>query len=68
MTLKFLRSVAVEAIHREQGSIHEIKDSDAAILLAEGAAIRCTAPETASLSPAQETASLAPSKPKKPRS
>lgn len=47
MTLKFLRNVAVEAIHREAGSIHEIKDSDATLLIAEGAAIQISTPEKA---------------------
>jgi hypothetical protein len=62
-SLKFLRNVAVYAIHREQGSVHEIQDADAAQLIADGAAILFTAPvkstpETAVAKPAnKETAS-----------
>ncbi len=42
--LKFLRNVAVDSIHREQGSVHDIEDKDAAQLIADGAAI-IAAPE-----------------------
>ena len=40
-SLKFLRDVAVSAIHRESGTIHEIEDMDAALLIADGAAVPC---------------------------
>lgn len=51
-TLKFLRSVAVDSIHREQGSVHDIDDKDARIVIADGAAEEFvkpvkTAPENA---------------------
>jgi hypothetical protein len=61
-SLKFLRNVAVYAIHREQGSVHDIQDRDAAQLIADGAAIPFaapvkSAPETASAkTPAKEKA------------
>jgi hypothetical protein len=55
--LKFIRDVAVKAIHREAGSIHEIEDRDADLLIAEGSAILAPAPiETATAKPAKETA------------
>lgn len=62
-SLKFLRNVAVYAIHREQGSVHDIEDRDAVLLIADGAAVPFTAPvkaapETATAKPAaKETAS-----------
>ena len=61
MTLKFSRNVLVYGEHRAQGSIHEIKDSDANLLITDGAAVRFSAPEkaqpeTADLKPAKETA------------
>ena len=40
MKLKFLRNVAVYAEHREQGSIHDIADKDAVLLIADRAAVR----------------------------
>ena len=57
-SLKFLRNVAVYAIHREQGSVHDIEDRDAVQLIADGAAVPFTAPiETADAKrPAKETA------------
>jgi hypothetical protein len=36
-SVKFLRNVAVNAIHRELGSVHELEDKDAAVIIAEGA-------------------------------
>ena len=53
MTLKFLRNVLVYGQHRAQGSIHEVKDSDATLLIADGAAVRLQGEST----PAPETAS-----------
>lgn len=44
-TLKFLRNVAVYAQHREQGSVHDIEDKDAVLLIADGAAIAFAKPE-----------------------
>ena len=38
-SLKFLRNVAVYAIHREQGSVHDIQDRDAVQLIADGVAV-----------------------------
>lgn len=61
-SLKFLRNVAVYAIHREQGSVHDIHDIDAVQLIADGVAVLATAPakavvETATAKqPAKETA------------
>lgn len=40
MRLKFLRNVLVNCEHRAQGTIHEIKDSDALLLIADRAAVR----------------------------
>jgi hypothetical protein len=55
--LKFIRDVAVGGIHREQGSVHDIEDRDAAILIADGAAILAAEPiEKATAKPAKETA------------
>lgn len=48
-SLKFLRNVAVYAIHREQGSVHDIQDRDAIQLIADGAAILFTQPEKAKI-------------------
>ena len=62
-SIKFLRNVAVNAIHREQGSVHDIADRDAIQLIADGVAIPFTAPakesiETAAAKqPAREKAS-----------
>ncbi len=39
MKIKFIRNVAVYAIHREQGSVHDIKDQDAVQLIQDGAAV-----------------------------
>ena len=61
-TLKFLRNVAVYAVHREQGSVHDIEDHEAIQLIADGVAIQFFAPaksatETATdKHPAKETA------------
>lgn len=44
-SLKFLRSVAVYGIHREQGSVHDIEDKDALQLIADSAAVEFAAPE-----------------------
>lgn len=52
-SLKFLRDVAVSGIHRESGTIHEIDDKDAAILIADGAAVTCEKPVKASLETAE---------------
>ena len=62
MKVKFLRNVAVYSEHREQGTVHEIKDSDAVMLIADGAAVRFAAPEkaepeTAEFKPLKENAS-----------
>ena len=46
-SLKFIRNVAVNAIHREQGSVHDIEDRDAILLIADGAAVSFTAPAKA---------------------
>jgi hypothetical protein len=55
--LKFLRNVAVYSIHREQGSVHEIEDNDAILLLKDGAAILAKPEiETAVAKPVKETA------------
>ena len=60
--LKFIRNVAVYGIHREQGSVHDIEDKDAVLLVADRAADYCAAPvkapvETATAKhPAKETA------------
>lgn len=40
MKLQFTRNVLVYGEHRAQGTIHEIKDSDAVLLLADRAAVR----------------------------
>jgi hypothetical protein len=37
--LKFLRNVAVYGIHREQGSVHDIEDKDAILLIQDRAAV-----------------------------
>lgn len=65
MTLKFTRNVLVYGEHREAGTIHEIKDSDAVSLIAGGAAVKFTAPEipvreSATLQSPIKTASLPP--------
>jgi hypothetical protein len=44
-TLKFLRDVAVAAIHREAGSIHDIEDYPASILIGSGDAVLFEKPE-----------------------
>lgn len=65
MKLKFLRNVLVQSEHRAQGSIHEIKDSDAALLIADRAAIPAPATIETAESPkisAVETASIKPRK------
>ena len=46
-SLKFLRNVAVYAVHREQGSVHDIEDREAAQLIADGVAIPFYAPTKA---------------------
>jgi hypothetical protein len=57
MKIKFLRNVAVYAIHREQGSVHDIADRDAIQLISDGAAIPAKPEiETAAAKPAKETA------------
>lgn len=56
MKIKFTRSVAVYGEHREEGSIHEVKDPDAILLIADGAAVRFSAPEKVQ----SETAELKP--------
>ncbi len=58
MKLKFLRNVAVYGQHREQGSVHQIEDRDAVLLIQDGAAIKSDEPiETAeSKHPEKETA------------
>lgn len=38
-TIKFLRNVAVYAVHREAGSVHQIEDKDALQLIADRAAV-----------------------------
>lgn len=38
-TLKFLRNVAVYAVHREAGSVHQIHDKDAIQLIADRVAV-----------------------------
>jgi hypothetical protein len=43
MKLKFLRNVAVYSEHREKGSVHEIKDSDAIFLIADRCAVKVAA-------------------------
>ncbi len=45
MKLKFLRNVLVYGEHREQGTIHEVKDSDAQLLIADRAAEKVTEPK-----------------------
>ena len=60
-SLKFLRNVAVYAIHREQGSVHDIEDRDAVLLIQDGAAELFSAPaktviETAASKTPKETA------------
>jgi hypothetical protein len=47
MKIKFLRNVLVYAEHREAGSIHEIKDSDAIQLINDRAATKFIEPEKA---------------------
>lgn len=55
--LKFLRNVLVDAIHREQGSVHEIDDKHVVNLIRDGAAILVEEPETAAAkNPGKETA------------
>lgn len=49
MKIRFVRNVAVEAIHREAGTVHEIADAVADLLIRDGAAIPAKdAAETAS--------------------
>ena len=43
-SVKFLRNVAVNAIHREQGSVHDIEDKDADDIIAQGAGILAEKP------------------------
>lgn len=62
MKLKFLRNVAVAAIHREAGTVHEIPDKDAVLLIADRAAVRAT---TEAETPADSDADTPPEKPKK---
>lgn len=38
MKIKFSRNVLVYGVHRESGSIHEIKDSDAVLLISDRSA------------------------------
>jgi hypothetical protein len=45
--VKFIRSVAVDQIHRETGSEMEVSDETASILIADGAAIEIEVRETA---------------------
>ena len=47
MKIKFIRSCAVYAEHREAGSVHEIADLDANQLIADGSAITVIESETA---------------------
>ena len=60
MKLKFLRNVLVDFVHRERGSVHDIAEKDAALLIADGAAVKDGAkPETtAAPMAAVETASV----------
>lgn len=55
-TLKFLRNVAVSAIHRETGTIHEIEDKDADILIRSGDAELSEKPEKAKRETAESKA------------
>jgi len=45
MKIKFTRNVLVYGEHREAGSIHEIKDSDAVQLIRDNAAVEFIEPE-----------------------
>lgn len=38
-SIRFIRDVAVHAIHREQGSVHEFEDYVANLLISDGCAI-----------------------------
>lgn len=42
MKIKFLRNVLVYGEHREQGTVHEIKDADCVLLIADRAAEKVT--------------------------
>ena len=62
-SLKFLRNVAVYGIHREQGSVHDIEDKDAVMLVADraadyaAAAVKETIETAEAKRPAKESAS-----------
>jgi hypothetical protein len=48
-SIKFLRNVAVNAIHHEQGSVHDIEDKDADLIIAQGAGVLFTPPAKESI-------------------
>ena len=44
-SIRFTRDVAVHAIHREQGSVHEFEDQVANMLIADGCGVAISKPE-----------------------
>ena len=54
MKIKFIRNVAVYSEHRENGSIHEIADKEAVLLIADRAAVRVTDEESEPPAPAKK--------------
>lgn len=56
MKIKFIRNVAVYSEHRENGSIHEIADKDAVMLIADRAAVRVTDEDSEPPAPAKKPA------------
>lgn len=64
MKIKFVRNVAVHAVHREAGSVHEIADSIASLLISDGAAVRAAQEVETAVAPmaSVETATIATKK------
>jgi hypothetical protein len=63
MLVQFTRTVCVQGIHREQGSVHDLDHIAAAITVADGDAVAFVTPakaprETAVAKPKKENASL----------
>jgi hypothetical protein len=63
MLVQFTRTVCVQGIHREQGSVHDLDHLAAAIAVADGDAVAFITPakaqrETAAAKPKKENASL----------
>jgi hypothetical protein len=63
MLVQFVRTVCVQGIHREQGSVHDLDHLAAAMVVADGDAVEFIAPakshhETAAANQKKENASL----------